>query len=170
MTAAPALAASALTVQLWQGKTPPHGGKMNDSDRQSLNGYYEHVMKYGKLRSADHAKRWSAGVLKTLGTSLDRGAKKALANSLPEELAGSLKGVFWLLHFRDPEMSSHEFRQRAARRSGNSDAEFARYPTLAVFGGLRPFIDDDIESRVADALSPEVREMWRKAGAIKQSE
>ena len=138
---------------------------MNNSNGQSLEGYYKHVLDNGKLRSMDHARRWSAGVLKTLGTTLDRGTKKALANSLPDELAGALKGVFWLLHFRDPGLSSNEFCRRAARRSGNSDAEFAHFPTLAVFSGLRPFVDDDLDTRVADSLSPEIREMWQDAKA-----
>ena len=143
---------------------------MNDRIGNNLDGYYKHVLDNGKLRSVDHARRWSTGVLKTLGTSLDRGSKKALANSLPEELAASLNGVFWLLHFRDPEMSSHDFCLRAARRSGNSDAEFARFPTMAVFGGLRAFVDDDLDTRVANALSPEVRELWQQAEAMTQGE
>jgi uncharacterized protein (DUF2267 family) len=155
-----------LTVKLWQGKNPPYGGRMNDSNGQSLEGYYEHVLNNGKLRSLEHARLWSTGVLKTLGTTLDRGTKRALAKSLPDELADSLKGVFWLLHFRDPELSSHEFRRRAARRSGNSDAEFAHFPTLAVFSGLRPYLDDDLDARIVDALSPEIREMWQEAEAL----
>jgi uncharacterized protein (DUF2267 family) len=139
---------------------------MNDKSIRNLAGYYEHVLNTGKLRTIEHAQRWSNGVLKTLGTSLDGGTKRALARSLPDELAGSLKGVFWLLHFRNSELSSYEFRLRAARRSGNSDAEFALYPTLAVFSGLRPFVNDDLESRVVDALSPEIREMWQEAEAL----
>lgn len=139
---------------------------MNDRGIQSIDGYYEHVLNTGKLRTMDHARRWSTGVLKTLGTALDRRTKRALANSLPDELADSLKGVFWLLHFRDPQLSSHEFRLRAARRSGNSDAEFARFPTMAVFGGLRSFVDEELDAQVGDALAPEVREMWLEAKAL----
>jgi uncharacterized protein (DUF2267 family) len=139
---------------------------MNDSSVQSIDGYYEHVLNTGKLRTMEHARRWSAGVLKTLGTTLDRRTKRALANAIPEELADSLKGVFWLLHFRDPQLSSHEFRLRAARRSGNSDAEFARFPTLAVFSGLRSFVDEELEAQVGDALAPEIREMWLEAKTL----
>ena len=143
---------------------------MNDINVQSLEGYYEHVLNAGKLRTMDHARRWSTGVLKTLGTTLDRGTKRALANSLPDELAESLEGVFWLLHFRDPQLTGHEFRLRAARRSGNSDAEFARYPTLAVFSGLRPFVGDELEAQIGEALAPEIREMWLEAEALVQKQ
>lgn len=136
---------------------------MNESNNQSLEDYFQHIQDTGKLRTMEHARRWSAGVLKTLGTTLDRGTKGDLADSLPDELADSLKGVFWLLHFRDPQMTSQEFRLRAARRSGNSDAEFARYPILAVFSGLRPFLSDELDEQIRDALAPEIRELWLEA-------
>jgi len=134
--------------------------EMNDS---GLSQYYSYILSTGKLRSIEHAQRWSNGVLKTLGICLDRRTKKNIAGNLPEELAKSLKGVFWLLHFRDPQMSGIEFQQRAARRSGNTDAEFAYYPTLAVFGGIKHYIDSDLEDRISNALSQEVRELWQKA-------
>lgn len=139
---------------------------MKDSD---LSNYYRQVMIQGKLRTIDHARRWSYGVLNTLGTSLDRKTKMALADELPEELARSLKGVFWLLHFRDPAMTSVEFQQRAARRSGNSDAEFARYPIEAVFGGLKQYLNDSLDTRVGDALPGEVRELWLQADLVETS-
>lgn len=134
--------------------------EMNDS---GLSQYYSFVLNAGKLRTVDHAHRWSNGVLKTLGTCLDGKTKRKMARILPEELAKSLKGVFWLVYFRDPQMSSLEFQSRAARRSGNTDAEFAYYPTLAVFGGIKPYIDADLEDRISNALSEEVRELWQKA-------
>jgi uncharacterized protein (DUF2267 family) len=81
-------------------------------------------------------------------------------------LATSLNGVFWLLHFRDPDYSSGEFCRRVAKRSGNSDAEFARLPTQAVFGGLRLYIGPDLDQRIADSLSPEVSLMWQDARPV----
>lgn len=129
----------------------------------NLNDYYEYVQERGKLRTVDHAKRWSDGILKTLGINLDRGTKKKLAQALPEELADSLTGVFWLLHFRNEKLSSYEFRRTAARRSGNTDADFARYPILAVFGGVKQMIPADLEREVANDLAPEVRELWQRA-------
>ncbi len=129
----------------------------------TLDVYYEHIMKSGYLLTEKHAKRWSAGVLKTLGTSLDRRTKKALAKALPEELGDSLGAVFWLVHFRDPNQTSAEFCGRVARRSGNSDGEFALHPTVAVFGGVKSLIDDDLSDRVAQSLSPQMRELWNQA-------
>jgi uncharacterized protein (DUF2267 family) len=105
--------------------------------------------------------------LKTFGLCLDRKTKKALAKSLPGELAESLTAIFWLLHFRDPQISKQEFLMRVARRSGNTDAEFAYYPTLAVFGGIKQFIDSDLEDRVSKALSQEVQELWQEAERVK---
>jgi uncharacterized protein (DUF2267 family) len=140
-----------------------------EMDESGLIQYYDIVLNTGKLRSLDHARRWSNGVLETLGISLDRKTKRALAKKLPEELAISLKGIFWLLHFRDPQMSSLEFQQRAGRRSGNTDAEFAYFPTVAVFSGIMEFIDSDLKDRVSNALSQEVRELWQKAERIKTS-
>ena len=128
-----------------------------------LQTYYEHVQKTGNLISADLARRWSTGVLKTLGFHLNGRTKKALARVLPDNLADDLKDVFWLLHFRDPNLSSLEFQKQVARRSGNTNAEFARFPTLAVFSGIQRYTDSDLNKRVAESLSPEVRELWEKA-------
>jgi uncharacterized protein (DUF2267 family) len=137
---------------------------MTDSEDKKLDDYYRHIQSVGNVRTLDHAKRWSDGVLKTLGTSLHRKVKKDLAKSLPSELAQSLNGVFWLLHFHDPTLSSHEFLRRAGRRSGNSNFEFARYPTLAVFGGLKIFAaDNDLEKEIAEDLSPDIRNLWEQA-------
>lgn len=129
-----------------------------------LTRYYEHVQHVGKLRTPAHARRWSDGVLRTLGLNLSRSAKRALNQALPEELQRSLYGAFWLVHFRNPQLSALEFQNAVARRSGNSDKEFAYYPVLAVFGGLRLFITDETARQVADSLSPEVRALWQRAG------
>lgn len=141
---------------------------MADKSEEKLKTYYEHVMIAGKLRTLDHAKTWSDGVLKTFGTALDRRNKKALAKRLPKELADTLTGVFWLMHFRDPNQTSEDFLQRAARRSGNSDGKFARYPTQAVFGGLKMFIDNDLNDKVAQTLSPELRQLWQEAKPVEK--
>ena len=136
-------------------------------DEAVLSDYYQGVVNAGKLRTEDHARRWSAGVLKTFGLCLDRSTKRALSKRLPEELADSLTGVFWLLHFRNTGMSKEEFLLRAARRSGNSDAEFAYYPTIAVFGGIRQYIDSDLEDNISKALPQEVQELWQEAENLK---
>lgn len=135
---------------------------MDDGDQQ-LNRYYMFVRNQGKLLSPEQAVMWSSGTLKTLGLTLGRKAKRALAKELPDELAGQLTSAFWLLHFRDPSQRASDFRQKVARRSGNSDSEFAQYPILAVFSGLKAFIDFDLSGRVSRALSPEIRDMWIRA-------
>lgn len=133
------------------------------ADNNQLNDFYQYVQEKGKLRTLKHAERWSDGILKTLGTSLDRKTKKELARALPEELANSLTRVFWLLHFRNPNLSSHEFQQTAARRSGNTDADFAYFPVRAVFGGVKQMIDAELADKVAETLPPEVQEIWEEA-------
>lgn len=125
--------------------------------------YYEYLTEAGNLRTVAHAERWSRGVLGTLGTVLDRGTKKALSRALPQELSSALGNVFWLLHFPDSNLSADEFQNRVARRSGNSDKVFARFPTLAVFGGIKQMIDSELSERVAKNLSPELRELWQQA-------
>ena len=136
---------------------------MNGQETITLDDYYEYVMEKGLLLTKDHAKRWSNGVLKTLGTALDRRTKKALAKALPEELGESLTSVFWLAHFRDPNQSTVEFCSRVARRSGNSNGEFALHPTIAVFSGVRSLIDNDLDERVSKSLSPQLSELWGQA-------
>ena len=131
-----------------------------------LDGFYHFVCENGKLRTPQHARRWSDGVLRTFGTALDRKTKRALAKELPDELGKSVKDVFWLLHFRDPNLSRQEFLQRAGRRSGNSNGEFAANPTLAVLAGVRFFISSDVDRQVAETLSPELREFWEQSASL----
>lgn len=128
-----------------------------------LNPYYEYIEKNGKLRSPEHARRWSRGVLNMFGTVLDGRTKRALAKALPDELAAPLKSVFWLIHFRNSNMTSYEFQNRVARRSGNSDARFARFPTMAVFGAVKQIINKELTDRVAQTLAPELRDLWQNA-------
>lgn len=128
-----------------------------------LQSYYESIMTGANLRTLNHAERWSKAVLRTLGFYLDRDTKRKLAKALPEPLARDLTSGFWLLHFRDPNMTSREFLRRIALRSGNTDAQYARIPTRAVFRQVKQLVDDDLSKRVADTLSPEVREIWQQA-------
>jgi uncharacterized protein (DUF2267 family) len=133
------------------------------TDTTNLEDFYRHVQQEGKLITEGNAKRWADGVLRTLGVNLDRGTKKKLAAALPEDLATSLTRVFWLLHFRDPDLTAQEFQQMVARRSGNTDADFAYYPTRAVFAGIKRMISDDLNKGVAETLAPEIRELWQQA-------
>ena len=135
-------------------------------DDAQLQEFYEHVQKTGNLLTIELAERWSAGVLKTLGFHLNGRTKRSLAKVLPEPLSDHVKDVFFLLHFRDPNLSSQEFQKQVARRCGNTDSEFARYPTLAVFSGIRRFTNSKLNQRIADALSPEVQELWEQSGEL----
>jgi uncharacterized protein (DUF2267 family) len=137
-------------------------GKTTNADA-ALQNYYEAVMKQANLRTMQHAERWSRAVLRTLGFYLDRGTKKKVASALPDELADDLKSGFWLLHFRDPKMPSREFLRRVALRGGNTDAQYARVPTRAVFHHVKQMLNSDLSQRVADTLSTEVGELWRQA-------
>jgi uncharacterized protein (DUF2267 family) len=135
-------------------------------DDAQLQEYYEYVQGTGNLLSYELAQRWSSGVLKTLGFRLDGRTKRALAKALPEPLDADLKDVFFLLHFRDPNLSSQDFQKQVARRSGNTNAEFARYPILAVFGGLQRYYTNSnskLNQRIAESLSPEIRELWEQS-------
>lgn len=132
-------------------------------NNDNLMDYYTIIQKAGKLRTPDHAQRWSEATLRTLALNLSRGAKKELAQALPEELRRQLKRQFWLLHFRDKSLSQVDFQRMVARRAGNTDAQFARHPVQATFQGLKSLIGANVSSRVADGLSPDVRELWQNA-------
>jgi uncharacterized protein (DUF2267 family) len=129
----------------------------------NLDSFFHEVQRVGKLRTVAHAERWTRAVLQTFGLNLSRGVKRDLAAALPKALGDSLTDVFWLLHFRDTNQSAFDFQQRVARRAGNSDKEFARYPILAVFGGVKQVVNDNLRQRVADDLAPELRELWEQA-------
>ncbi len=133
---------------------------MNDN---ALESYYQQIQENAHLPTASHARRWSDAVLRSLGLQLDRGSKKALARALPDPLAASLTQVFWLVHFRNKNLTSLDFQNQVARRAGNSDKQFARVPVLAVFSGLKQWLNNDLDRRVSEKLSPEVRELWQKA-------
>lgn len=136
---------------------------MDNLTMTDLTTYYQTVQDKGSLRTPDHAHRWSTAVLKTLGFNLNGKTKKKLANALPKELGDDVKRVFWLAHFQNNQLSSHEFQNQVSRRSGNSDPQFARTPILAVFHGVKQLVDGNVQQAVADSLSPEVRALWEKA-------
>jgi uncharacterized protein (DUF2267 family) len=131
--------------------------------QNNLNQFYQDVQKVGKLRTEEHARLWTVGTLKTLGINLDRRTKRQLARALPDGLAEPLTDVFWLLHFRNSQLRREDFQRAVARRSGNTDAQFARFPILAVFGGVKQMINQDLQREVAKSLAPEVRELWEQA-------
>lgn len=128
-----------------------------------LTDYFAYIQNAGKLRTTAHAQRWSRATLKTLGLSLDRGTKRKLAKALPAELAGDLTRVFWLVHFRDSSLTPYDFLNQVSRRAGNTDPDFARYPVTAVFHQLKAIVGQDTANQVAQALSPEMRQMWEAA-------
>lgn len=128
-----------------------------------LNSYYQHVKQSGSLRTHDHAVRWSDATLNMLGVNLDSRTKRALAKALPDDLARSLTRVFWLLHFRNTNLPAKEFQRRVGLRAGNTDWEFARIPVVAVFGGVKRLINQDLQNQVEKTLSPELRQLWQQA-------
>lgn len=125
-----------------------------------LTPFYDDVRNAGSMRSPAHAERWTQATLQMLGVNLDRKSKKALANALPKPLADDLTSVFWLLHFRDKNLSAVDFQHRVARRAGASDKHRARLAVIAVFTSLKQYIDDDLDHQIAEALSPELRALW----------
>jgi uncharacterized protein (DUF2267 family) len=136
---------------------------MTQTNGIELNDYYTTIKELGKLRTTDHAERWSEATLHTLALNLDSGTKKKLVKALPEPLSDQLKRKFFLLHFRDKSLTTAEFQKMTARRAGNTDGQFARYPVIATFHGLKNLIDDTLNDDVADTLSPELSQMWQDA-------
>ena len=125
---------------------------MTEGNGADLSGYYQNIQQNGRLLTTAIAKDWNEAVLRTLSLNLDGKTKKNLRNALPEELAFYLKRQFWLLHFRDANKPEKVFLNEIARRSGNSDASFARTPTLAVFHEVKALAGEDVSDDVADAL------------------
>jgi uncharacterized protein (DUF2267 family) len=136
---------------------------MTQTNGTDLNNYYTTIKELGKLQTKAHAERWSEATLHTLALNLDRGTKKKLVKALPEELSDQLKRKFWLLHFRDKSLTCLEFQKMTARRAGNTDERFARYPVIATFHGLKNLMDDSLNDDVAETLSPELSQMWQDA-------
>ena len=136
---------------------------MTEKNGMDIAAYYQHIQEEARLRTEPHAERWSTAVLNTLGLYVDKGTRKTLAAALPDELSADLTKKFWLAHFRDDEMTKEEFLERVARRSGNTDHQFAAVPTTAVFHNLKTLIDNDVNKQVTDSLAPAVSEMWQGA-------
>ena len=136
---------------------------MMQANGADLSGYYQKIQQNGHLPTTAVAQSWNEAVLRTLGLNLDRKTKKKLGNALPEELAFYLKRTFWLVHFRDKNKSNAEFLKEVARRSGSSDPNFARTPTKAVLHEVKALAGKDVDDAVADALAPELSELWQQA-------
>ena len=136
---------------------------MRETSANHLDNFYQQVQQAANLRTPQHAQRWTAGILKSLGLQLDGGTKRALAKTLPKELAADLKGVFWLLHFRNGRLTTAEFQRQAALRSGNTDAQFARQPIVAVFSAIKQRIDKELSGRVEKSLPAAIGDLWREA-------
>ena len=136
---------------------------MTETNGTDIAAYYQHIQEEAQLRTLEHAERWSTAVLNTLGLYVDKGTRKTLAAALPDDLAADLRKKFWLAHFRDENMTKKDFLERVARRSGNTDIQFAAVPTTAVFHNMKTFIDDDVNKQVADSLAPAVSELWQGA-------
>ena len=136
---------------------------MTKSNGFDLTNYYAQIQKQGLLRTPEVAEHWSEAVLRTLSLNVDRGTKKRLAKALPDELGAELMRTFWLLHFRDHNISRQDFLKDIAKRSGNTDASFARNPTKAVFHELKIFAGDEVSDAVGDSLAPEISEFWQAA-------
>lgn len=129
----------------------------------TLDTYYAHIQHDGRLRTIQHAERWSEAVLRTLGFTLKGGTKRELAKALPETLGKQLTRGWRLIHFRDPNLTAEEFLKQTAYRSGNSDPDFARIATTAVFRNLKTLIDSDVNQEVVDDLPDEIAQMWAEA-------
>jgi len=125
--------------------------------------YYEQIQIQGLLRTSKVAENWSEAVLRTLSLSIDRRTKKRLAQALPKKLAADLTRTFWLLQFRNPNKSGQEFLEEVAKRSGNTDAVFARNPVKAVFHQVKSIAGDEVNDAVSDSLAPEVSALWEEA-------
>ncbi len=136
---------------------------MTDMKNTAVAAYYQHIQEEAGLRTAPHAERWSTAVLNTLGLYLGKDEKKELAGALPDELAADLRKKFWLAHFKDADMPRQDFLERVARRSGNTDYQFAAVPTTAVFHNIKILIKQEVSQHVADSLSPDVGGLWQDA-------
>jgi uncharacterized protein (DUF2267 family) len=137
--------------------------EVKQPEEPQLDDFYRQIEEKGRLRSREHARRWSRAVLNILGLNLDRSGKRRLSRALPPELARAISGIYRLLNFRDPTLRSHDFQRQVALRAGHTDAQFAAIPTKAVFHSLKQLIDQELGQQVAESLAPEVRRLWQEA-------
>jgi uncharacterized protein (DUF2267 family) len=136
---------------------------MRETSTNRLENFYTQVQQKANLPTPQHARRWTTGILKSLGLQLDGGTKRALAKALPKELARDLTGVFWLLHFRNGRLTTGEFQRQVGLRSGNTDSQYARQPIVAVFGAVKGMIDKEMKDKVEKSLPAAIGELWREA-------
>ncbi|RMH01963.1 MAG: DUF2267 domain-containing protein [Chloroflexi bacterium] len=133
------------------------------NENAELMALYAQIQQEGNLRTVEHARRWCQGVLRTLGYNLDGRTKRKLSKALPEEMAAALNNSFKIFPFRDMTISQQEFLKEVARRSGHTDANFARFPTTAVFRHIKKIIPNELNQQVARTLPPEVSKLWEQA-------
>lgn len=129
----------------------------------TIDDYYYDLMRDGNLRTPDHAARVSHAVLHTLGFNLGGAAKRKLAKALPPELARDLTRGWRLINVRHSKLTLDSFAKDVARHSGNTDPDFAKTASRAVFAQIKVLVDDDVVRAVARDLSPEVRALWNAA-------
>jgi uncharacterized protein (DUF2267 family) len=126
----------------------------------TLDGFYEFVQSDADLRTPEHARRWTHAVLRTMGFNLSGSTRKSLARALPKQLGDELSRGFKLLSFFNGRKPADEFFKEVARRSGNSDAQYARAASASVFRGLKQTLDADMSREVGNALPKEVGRIW----------
>lgn len=129
----------------------------------TLQSFYLNVENDARLRSAEHAEKWTSAVLRTLGFTMKGGAKRDLAKSLPPELAGQLTRGWKLINLYNSGMTQGTFLKQVALRSGNTDEAYSRLATTAIFGNLKTYVDDNLEREVARSLPKDVAELWVQA-------
>lgn len=129
----------------------------------TLQSFYQNVESDGRLRTPSHAERWTEAVLRTMGFNLTGGTKRDLAKALPEELSRQLTRGWKLINLQNPRLSQAAFLKEVALRSGNTDEDYARKATTAVFHNLKQFIDADLQRDVARSLPRAVGELWTEA-------
>lgn len=129
----------------------------------NLSPYFALIQEKGHMITERQAHRWSEAVLRIMGLNMGKSGKKALSDNLPKELSDDLNRVFRLAYFRNTNLPLSEFQTMVARRAGHSDPQYAKIAILGVFHGLKSLIDTDTSRKVAEALSPEMREAWENA-------
>jgi uncharacterized protein (DUF2267 family) len=140
---------------------------LNNGMTANLDQFYQTVGAQAYIPTTELSQRWTTAVLQTLGFHLPRRTKRALAKALPADLGPAVTAIFWLLHFRDPNLTAEEFQKQVAKRSGHTDAVYARFPILAIFGAIKQQIDPQLSAQIAGDLPPEVRALWEKARSEK---
>lgn len=128
-----------------------------------LSHYFALIKEKGSMITDRQARRWSGSVLRMMGLNMGKNGKKALSNSLPKELSDDLNRVFRLAYFRNTNLPLSEFQTMVARRAGHSDPQYAKMAIKAVFHAVKTLIDPETSNKVAESLSPELRETWENA-------